>query len=357
MRFAVENRRGSQTAEMAGELYICSGLDFGTLNTKSHALMPDRIHNRLHDDELPIDIQLVKRLVASQFPQFKDLPLIQLGASGSTNILFRLGDELVVRMPRQPGAGTVILKEQQWLPFIGARLSVSVPEFVVVGEPAFGYPEQWSIVRWLDGDMPRPTSLEVDTPEERNELAADLASVILTLRQVELPESALDEPTLRNYRGRSLQEFDRATRYCIKQCRKIDGLNLDLDLALSVWTDGLSLPGASAAGADSWFHGDLVCENLLLKDGKLSSVLDFGGLSIGDPTIDLHGAWELFDGPAREVFRARLNVDDAEWLRGRAWALGVALGTFSYYWAKMPSRMECRLAMVRSVLEDVIAER
>lgn len=322
--------------------------------------MPDHQHDPpqdyLHDDELPIDVHLVKRLVASQFPQYKDLSLTRLGASGSTNILFRLGNELLVRLPRQPGAGEVILKEQQWLPYIGARLSVSVPEIIAVGEPGFGFPEHWSIVRWLAGDIPNPVRPGERPSEDRTGLARDLADVILALRQIELPDLSIDESRIRNYRGRSLQEFDRATRYCIKQCRNIEGLDLDLDLALAVWHKGLSIPGAADVGVDRWFHGDLVCENLLLTGDKLSSVLDFGGLSIGDPTIDLHGAWELFDAPAREVFRRRLGVDDDEWFRGRAWALGIAIGTFSYYWTKMPSRMECRLAMANSVLAEAKLE-
>jgi aminoglycoside phosphotransferase (APT) family kinase protein len=328
--------------------------DSGRIRESSEAFL--LMIPRLHDDELSIDLELVRKLVNFQFPQYADLSLSPLSASGSTNILFRLGDHLLVRVPRQPGAGTAIAKEQRWLPVIGVGLPVSVPEFVGVGQPAFGYPEQWSIVKWLEGELPNPCDPMSPCDETANrqhlELAADLADVILALRNIELPSTISAESKLRNYRGRSLQGFDQATRYCIEQCRLIEGLDIDLDVALEVWSQGLSLPGASEAGPDRWYHGDLVCENLLLVDGKLTSVLDFGGLAIGDPTIDLHGAWELFDAPARAVFRARLGVDDAEWARGRAWALAIALGTFSYYWTKMPGRMRSRLDMARSVLAD-----
>jgi aminoglycoside phosphotransferase (APT) family kinase protein len=114
----------------------------------------------------------------------------------------------------------------------------------------------------------------------------------------------------------------------------------------------LNLPGAVEAATDRWYHSDLVAENLLMTNDRLTGVLDFGGLAVGDPTIDLHGAWELFDSPARTVFRTQLGVGEDEWLRGRAWALAIALGCFTYYWEKMPGRRRDRLAMVQSVLAD-----
>ena len=107
---------------------------------------------------------------------------------------------------------------------------------------------------------------------------------------------------------------------------------------------------------DQWFHSDLVAENLLTTNGRLTGVLDFGGLAIGDPTIDLHGAWEIFDSDARDIFRTRLNVDDATWNRGRAWALAIAVSVFSYYWTTMPKRCTDRLAMARNVLTDAQAQ-
>jgi aminoglycoside phosphotransferase (APT) family kinase protein len=311
----------------------------------------------LHDDEIPIDIDLVRRLVDTEFPQYAALPLSRLDASGSTNALFRLGDDLLVRLPRQPGGSAGIDKEQRWLPEIGRHLPVAVPEIVALGEPAFGFGERWSIVRWLDGELPKASGLDDPPTPERSVLAAELADVILALRTVDVPEAAATDPALRWYRGRSLAEFDERTRHNIQQCRSIEGLDLDLDAALAVWAGALEMPGAYEVGPDRWYHSDLVAENLLLTDGRLTAVLDFGGLAVGDPTIDLHGAWEVLDPPAREVFRTRLGVDDAEWLRGRAWALGIALGTFTYYWETMPRRRRDRLAMIRSVLADATEGR
>jgi aminoglycoside phosphotransferase (APT) family kinase protein len=306
----------------------------------------------LHDDEIPIDVELVRRLVDAAFPQHAALSLTRLDASGSTNALFRLGDDLLVRLPRQPGGTVAIDKERRWLPEIDRHLPVAVPEVVAVGEPAFGFGERWSIVRWLEGELPEACGPDDPPSPQRSVLAADLADVILALRAIEVPEAAANDPALRAYRGRALADLDERTRANIERCRSIESLDLDLDAALALWAEALQLPGADAVGPDRWYHGDLVVENLLLADGRLTAVLDFGGLAVGDPTVDLHGAWEVFDRPAREVFRARLGADEAEWLRGRAWALAIALGTFAYYWDSLPGRRRDRLAMARSVLES-----
>ena len=139
----------------------------------------------------------------------------------------------------------------------------------------------------------------------------------------------------------------------IEACRASEGRNLDLDAAHALWEQALDLPGADKAIEPCrWFHGDIVAENLLQADGHLVGLLDFGGMGLGDPTVDLHGAWELLDAPAREKFRTRMGIDEPEWLRGRAWALAIALMTFPYYWVTMPYRIEDRLNMARSVLAD-----
>lgn len=308
--------------------------------------------NRLHDDELEIDSSLVRQLIDSQFPEYAALSLSRLGESGSTNVLFRLGDDLLVRLPRQPGGTSSIDKEHRWLSEIGRCLPVAVPEVVALGEPGFDFSERWSIVRWLEGELPRACS-EIDSPKaDLSLLATDLADVILALRRIDVSDAVRADPRLRAYRGGSLSEFDGWARRLIEQCKAIKDLDIDLDAASQIWADALHLPGAAEPEPDSWYHGDLVSENLLVDNNRLTSVLDFGGLGVGDPTIDLHGAWELFDRPARDVFRARLGIDDPEWLRGRAWALMIALMTFQYYGATMPDRVRDRMAMARAVLLD-----
>lgn len=309
---------------------------------------------RLHDDEISIDLQLVRTLIDTQFPHFAQLELRRLDETGSTNALFRLGNDLLVRLPLQPGGGDDLETEQRWSDTFRSRMPLAIPRTVAIGRPGNGYPEQWSILGWLPGE--RPTVYEVGQPPEsqRSRLAAELAEVILAIRGTRLTDEDRRDPQLRGYRGRSLAEFDRAVRGYLADCRAIPEIDLDLELALRVWQESLQLPGAGQPGEDQWYHGDLVAENLLIDRGRLSAVIDFK-VFIGDPTIDLHGAWELFDPPARAVFRERLAVDDAAWLRGRAWALGIALGTFSYYWHTLPSRCSDRLAMARNVLADALA--
>ncbi|MBO0813189.1 MAG: aminoglycoside phosphotransferase family protein [Microlunatus sp.] len=301
----------------------------------------------LHEDELFIDPATVRALVDRDFPGHEDLVLRPLGATGSTNLLFRLGTEFLVRLPRQPGNGESIHKEVRWGSVIGRTLPVATPEIIGLGEPGFGFPEPWSVVRWIDGRHP-----ELAGGPSQAELARDLAAVIAALRSAEVSPEALADPTLRWYRGQPLATRDAGTRQTIQQCRSIADLDLDLDAALRIWDEAMRLPGVDTEVEPRWYHGDLLAENLLVTGNRLTAVLDFGSLSIGDPTIDLHGAWELFDEAARTVFRTELGVDEAEWLRGRAWALATALGTFTYYWDTMPERRASRLAMARAILAD-----
>lgn len=308
--------------------------------------------NPLHEDELLIDVGLVRSLVDRALPEYARLPLSRLRASGSSNALFRLGDDLLVRLPRQPGGSATIEKEARWLPHLGRLLPVSVPEVVAVGKPDLGYPERWSVVRWQHGEVATGADPVSHTAPTRTSLARDLAAVVTALRDIPVPHSALADPELRWYRGAPLESMDDTTRRYLAQCRDIPGLDLDLGAALRVWEEAIALPTPDRGSGPRWYHGDLVGENLLVRGGHLAAVLDFGGLAVGDPTVDLIVAWDVLDPVAREVFRRAAAVDDTSWLRGRAWALSLALGTFPYYWRTMPDRCASRLAVARSVLAD-----
>jgi aminoglycoside phosphotransferase (APT) family kinase protein len=304
----------------------------------------------LHRDEIPIDEELVRSLLGTlPAPSYDGLPLRRLDSTGSTNALFRLGDDLLVRLPRQPGGTATIEKERRWLSYVAPSLPVAVPEVVAMGEPALGYPERWAVVRWLAGETPMAP---VPGEPGRHDLARALGSVVTGLRGVDVPVAASQDGALRWYRGEPLTTMDASTRTALAACRDIDGLPLDVDGCTALWEDAMALPAGDEPMPPRWYHGDLVAENLLVRDGRLAAVLDFGGLSVGDPTVDLVVAWELLDPEARLTFREEVGVDDDAWHRGRAWALALAVMTFPYYWATMPGRCADRLALARAVLDD-----
>lgn len=284
-------------------------------------------------------------------PDYADAPVRRLASSGSTNALFRLGDEYIIRLPRQPGGSATISKEATWLPALGPRLPVSVPDVVAVFEPDRDYPERWSVVRWIEGEHPKVIDPETPVDPRREDLARDLAALLQAFRQADVPSDAVGDPHLQWYRGEPLATMDQDTRKNIEHCRSLGDFEFDLDAAERIWDEAMKLPGAADRATPRWYHGDLAAENLLVQDARLTAVLDFGGLSIGDPTVDLVVAWELLDPPARDLFRRQLGVDDATWLRGRAWALALTLMIW-YYWTTMPERRTSRMAVGRNVLAD-----
>ena len=198
--------------------------------------------------------------------------------------------------------------------------------------------------------MPTAVDPRFEATAARGSLALDLAAVVTALHAIAVPPGAVADPSLRWYRGAPLAAQDKQTRRAIEACRNISELGLDLDAALQVWEQAMTLPGVEQGATPRWYHGDLLAENLLVRDGRLTAVLDFGGLAVGDPTVDLMVAWEVLDTASRDVFRQAVGADDFAWLRGRAWALTLALGTFPYYWVTMPDRCASRLAIARSIL-------
>jgi aminoglycoside phosphotransferase (APT) family kinase protein len=303
----------------------------------------------MHDDELDVDEGLVRQLLGTLSPSYAGLPLHRFPSTGSTNALFRLGDELLVRVPRQPGGTETIEKEQRWLPYVARSLPVAVPEIVAVGEPAAGYPEKWSVVRFVDGE---PPTLPAVGEAPRHDLARDLAAVVTALRGLPVPPQAREDPRLRWYRGEPLAAFDDDLHAWLEMCRSNPALDLDLDEVAAAWGAALALPASHEPVEPHWYHGDLVAENLLVRDGRLAAVLDFGALSVGSPAVDLVVAWELLDAGARTTFRDAVGVTEDEWRIARGWALALGVMAFPYYWHSMPERCAQRLFMARQVLAD-----
>jgi aminoglycoside phosphotransferase (APT) family kinase protein len=308
---------------------------------------------RLHEDELDVDEELVRRLLATVSTAYDGLPLRRFEVTGSDNSLFRLGEDLLVRVPRQPGGTRTIEKEQRWLPYVAAHLPVPVPEIVAVGEPGFGYPERWSVVRYLAGERP---DVPRDGAAPRHELAADLAAVVRALGALAVPDEARSDDELQWYRGRPLATMDDAMQAYLRDSRPLVGhpeLTVDLDEVASAWARTIGMPEARRSVEPHWYHGDLNAENLLVRDGRLVAVLDFGGLSIGDPTIDLVVAWQLLDPAARATFRQALAVDDVTWRLACGWVLVLSVMGLPYYWDTMRDRCLRGLHMAREALADL----
>ncbi|MFJ3876991.1 aminoglycoside phosphotransferase family protein [Streptomyces sp. NPDC090077] len=276
------------------------------------------------DARPPIDAALVRRLVDTQFPQWAGLPLELLDPAGSDHVIYRMGEGLSVRLPRHADAIGQARKEAEWLPRLAPHLPLAVPVPVGVGEPGFGYPWPWAVSRWLDGEVATVEALG-DSPEA----AVELAGFLTALQRFE-PGEIPAPGTREDLAAQPLAARDRATRAAIAE---VDG-PFDTAAMTELWEAALSAPDGD--GPPVWSHGDFHTGNLLTVDGRLSAVIDFGGLGIGDPARDLTIAFTLMSPGSRAAFRAALGVDDATWTRGRGWALATGLNAYVHYAAVNP---------------------
>ena len=295
---------------------------------------------KMHADEVATDTALVRRLVAGQFPHWADLPIAPVPSAGTDNALYRLGDDLVVRMPRIAWATGQIERERRWLPVLAPHLPLAIPEPLAVGEPAEGFPWGWSVYRWLDGE-----NATLDRFADPDEAARDLARFIHALQSVDPTGGPQPNPETLG-RGVPLATRDAKTREAIAAC---DGL-IDTRAAYAAWDAALSAPVWQ--GPPVWLHGDLQSGNLLAVGGRLTAVIDFGAMAIGDPACDLMVAWNLFTADARAAFREAIAVDDATWARGRGWALSPALVALPYYRETNPGLA----AIARHAIAEVLSE-
>ncbi len=262
--------------------------------------------------QLMIDDTLVRRLVATQFPQWKDLPVRPVALGGWDNRIFHLGEHMLVRMPSAADYAVKVEKEHRWLPRLAPLLPLPIPVPLAIGEPADGYPWKWSVYRWLEGE----TAASVHISDLRD-FATSLAQFLIALQRIDPTDGPLPGPH-NFYRGGALTTYDAETRQAIAALKG----KIDVDAATDVWEGALE---TTWHGSPVWVHGDVTTGNLLVQEGRLSSVIDFGGLGVGDPACDLAIAWTLFRGESREVFRAMLPLDAGTWARGRAWTLWKAL--------------------------------
>ncbi|WP_433797082.1 aminoglycoside phosphotransferase family protein [Actinoplanes sp. CA-252034] len=303
--------------------------------------MPDNEVTKLHDDEVDIDTGLVRRLLADQFPHWAALPVRYVASSGTDNATFRLGDDLSVRLPRTPGTTGQIEKDQAWLPRLAPHLPLAVPEPLAAGTPTGDYPFTWGVYRWLDG-----TAFTLDALDDPAAAAGQLADFLHHLQQIDTT-GAPTPPDSPFSRGTALAPRDELFRAAVDELRD----DLDTGLALAAWE--ASLQADTWTGPARWIHGDLMPGNVLVADGRLTAVIDFGTAWAADPAADILAAWHLFDGDSRQAFKDALKPDEHAWVRARGWTLSLAIIALPYYRTRRdPAETHDSLTFINELLAD-----
>ena len=259
-----------------------------------------------------IDVALARRLVKSQFPRWADLDVTPVANEGWCNRAFRLGEQMVLRIPRLQAYSDQIKKEYDWLPKLAPRLPLPVPEPLAIGAPSEDYPWRWLVSRWIDGEVAEPERV-IDMAR----FARDLANLLTALHGVYAEDGP--RPGAHSfYRGGPLASYDAETRKAVAAL----GSSIDAAAVLEVWDRSLA---STWQRPPVWVHGDVSVGNLLMQRGQLCAVIDFGNLAVGDPACDLAMNWTVFTAEAREAFRDELPLDADTWARGRGWVLWKAL--------------------------------
>lgn len=291
---------------------------------------------KMHEGEVHIDSDVVRKLIEDQFPDFANLPIRPVQSTGTVNAIFRLGNDLCVRLPRVDYLVEGLEREWKWLPKLAPHLSLRIPKPVAMGEPRDWYPFRWAIFQWLDGEP--YTDHLVD---DERDVARDLARFVIEIRSIELQDGA---PRAGR---RPLKELDTATREALEAARD----EIDFDAALEAWDSALQSPVWD--GAAVWIHADLLRPNLLVKERRLSAVIDFGSVGVGDPASDVIPAWSVFGPAGRETYRRELDVDDGTWSRARGIALHQAALIIPYYRVTNPGFVELAKRTVEQIIADI----
>ena len=269
--------------------------------------------------EIQIDEALVRTLLHAQHPELATLTIVEVG-EGWDNKVFRLGHDLAVRLPRRESTALLIEHEQRWLPEMAARLPLPIPAPVRVGRAGAGYPWPWSVVRWFPGH----TALAVP-PDDLRPVATALGQFLGALHQP-APPDAPHNP------ARSIP-LDARTKRLHEHLDQL-GDTLNRERVLAVWDRLVVTP--RWPGPPMWIHGDVHPGNLVLHDGTLTAVLDFGDLASGDPATDFAVIWMLLPPEHRGALfsaagRSRENpADEQVWRRARGWALAMGVAVLAH---------------------------
>lgn len=289
---------------------------------------------KMHDGEIDIDSGLVKSLLTEQFPELAERSISLVQSTGTVNAMYRLGDDLCVRLPRLEKWADGIENEWAWLPKLAPHISLNIPKPIALGKPSQGYPCSWAIYDWIGGD-----SYQEDLINDERQAADDLVNFIQELRSA-------DQAGAPRGGRRPLRELDAGTRSAIEASHGM----IDTEAASAAWARSMEIPPRD--GNPVWIHGDLLKSNLLVQGGRLCAVIDFGGVGIGDPAMDVVPAWSVFNTTGREVFRQGLDVDDDTWSRARGYALHQAAMIIPYYAETNP----VFVTMAKRTVNEVLAE-
>jgi aminoglycoside phosphotransferase (APT) family kinase protein len=286
-----------------------------------------------------IEAPLVSRLVATQFPQWAHLPIKPVAVGGWNNKTFHLGERMLVRLPKAGRYAVQVEKEQLWLPRLAPCLPLPIPTPLALGTPDEGYPWPWSVYGWIEGETAASARI-VDEPG----FATALAGFLAALQRIDSADGP--PPGKHNFfRGGPLTTYDAQTRQAIAAL----GDRIDADAVTRVWDAAV---GAAWNGPAVWLHGDFAAGNLLMTGGRLSAVIDFGTIAVGDPACDLSIAWTLLGRAGRDAFRAALPLDRGTWARGRGWTLWKALILLSGVADGHPRDVESAGRVLAEVLAD-----
>lgn len=286
-----------------------------------------------------IDVKLVERLVAAQFPQWSHLPVSRVAQGGWDNRTFHLGPEMTVRLPSWQAYVAQVEKEHAWLPRLAPDLPLPIPVPLAKGAPGEGYPWAWSIYGWIEGETAAQAAIA-----DLNEFAVSVAGFLRALQSIDATQGPA-AGAHNFHRGGALRTYDAETWAAIETL----GHTIERGAASAIWEDALA---SRWDQAPVWVHGDVAATNLLVRDGRLSAVIDFGIMGVGDPACDLAIAWTLLDADSRQAFRQALAVDAATWARGRGWVLWKALIVLARQGEAKTAEVEFQKRALAAVIAD-----
>ncbi|MFJ8089151.1 aminoglycoside phosphotransferase family protein [Lysinibacillus sp. NPDC095746] len=293
---------------------------------------------------IKIDVDLVSKLINSQFPEWSNLEIKSVKKSGNDNKTFHLGNSMSVRLPSDEVYVPQVEKEQKWLPILAKHLSTPISEPLAKGEPSGDYPHPWSVNKWLDGEI-----VTIENIDDPNQFANELGGFLVELQSIDASGGPLaGEHNF--YRGGDIVVYDDECRDAINN----NVTTFNKHILEEIWELALT---SKWAGGPVWVHGDIAPGNILIKNGKLRAVIDFGILGVGDPSCDAAMAWTFFDDKSRKTFKNALNFDEETWNRARGWALWKALITYDYNKQSNKAVADEQCNIINVIINDYETER